>query len=68
MQARPGPVLPLVDFTASPALSIRAGGRAEYLPLCNGSVDCLAARPCPWPELAAASKLACRFHVYEGRT
>ena len=39
MQARPGPVLPLVDFTASPHCRYGAGRRADYLPACKGSVD-----------------------------
>ena len=33
------PALPFVDFNRQPALSIRTGRRADYLPNCKGSVD-----------------------------
>src|SRR5262245_51095082 len=41
----------------SPPCRCGPGRRADYLPVCRGSVDCL----------AAASTVACRSHVYEGR-
>jgi hypothetical protein len=59
-----------LPLTRPPAavLSIRTGRRAGYVPACKGSVDSPAARPCPWPELAAAGTFACQPHVYLGRT
>jgi hypothetical protein len=39
VRARPGPVLSLVDSTASPHCRCGAGRRAGYLPACKGSVD-----------------------------
>ena len=61
------PVFPRIDLNGQPELSIGAGRRAENLPLCKGSVDSLATRPCPWPELAAASMFVCPSHVYLGK-
>jgi hypothetical protein len=40
--------------------------RAGYVPACKGSVDSLAARTCPCPELAAASTVACPPPAYKG--
>ena len=56
-----------LTITASPHCRCGAGRRADYLPACKGSVDYLATRTCPCPELAAASTIACRSHVYEGK-
>jgi hypothetical protein len=39
VQARPGPVFPRVDYTASPVCRFGRGRRADYFPVCNGSVD-----------------------------
>jgi len=39
VQARPGPVFPDVDSTASPYCRYGAGRRADYVPACKGSVD-----------------------------
>ena len=58
----------LVDYTPARTVEVRGWERADYLPACKGSVDSLATRTCPCPELAAASTLACHSHVYEGST
>ena len=49
------------------AVEVRSWERADDLPACKGSVDSLATRPCPWPELAVANKFVCPSHVYLGK-
>ena len=64
------PALFCLSLTLLLAPHCRYGARrrADYLPACKGSVDYLAARARPCPELAAASTFACHPPVYEGST
>ena len=55
VQARPGPVLPLVDFTPVPYCRGARLGTCRLSSRLQGVGRPLSARPCLWPELAADS-------------
>jgi hypothetical protein len=66
VQARHGPVLPPVDFTASPALSMQGRGTCRPCPRLQGVGTPPAARACPCPGLAAAGAFARPPPAYQG--